>query len=174
MAYFIYRISLWRVYFFFFNSDAPLWHHAYSAQAPPPQGYFVQWQEEVFCYYNKPRYWNTSVELVTRSLPRRVRNWRSISRRVSGQPHVFLFVGKPEGRRPLARPRRKWEDNIKTDLRVVGWEAGTGSIWLRTATGGGILWRRWLTLGSIKFGVFLTSWALVRFSGRTLLHGVSE
>jgi hypothetical protein len=30
-------------------------------------------------------------------------------------------VGKPEGRRPLGRPRRRWEDNIKMDLREVGW-----------------------------------------------------
>jgi hypothetical protein len=29
-------------------------------------------------------------------------------------------VGKPEGRRPLGRPRRRWEDNIKMDLREVG------------------------------------------------------
>jgi hypothetical protein len=33
--------------------------------------------------------------------------------------HRFL-VGKPEGKRPLGRPRRKWEDNIKMDLREVG------------------------------------------------------
>jgi hypothetical protein len=31
------------------------------------------------------------------------------------------LVGKPEGRRPLGRPRRRWEDNIKIDLREVGW-----------------------------------------------------
>jgi hypothetical protein len=31
------------------------------------------------------------------------------------------LVGKPEGRRPLGRPRRRWEDNIKMDLREVGW-----------------------------------------------------
>jgi len=29
-------------------------------------------------------------------------------------------VGKPEGQRPLGRPRRRWEDNIKIDLREVG------------------------------------------------------
>jgi hypothetical protein len=33
------------------------------------------------------------------------------------------LVGKPEGRRPLGRPRRRWEDNIKMDLREVGWGA---------------------------------------------------
>jgi hypothetical protein len=31
-----------------------------------------------------------------------------------------VLVGKPEGKRPLGRPRRKWEDNIKMDLQVVG------------------------------------------------------
>jgi hypothetical protein len=31
------------------------------------------------------------------------------------------LVGKPEGRRPLGRPRRRWEDNIKMDLREVEW-----------------------------------------------------
>jgi hypothetical protein len=31
------------------------------------------------------------------------------------------LVWKPEGRRPLGRPRRRWEDNIKMDLREVGW-----------------------------------------------------
>jgi len=30
------------------------------------------------------------------------------------------LVGKPEGKRPLGRPRRRWEDNIKMDLREVG------------------------------------------------------
>jgi hypothetical protein len=36
------------------------------------------------------------------------------------------LVGKPEGRRPLNRPRRRWEDNIKLDLREVGWGTLTG------------------------------------------------
>ena len=30
------------------------------------------------------------------------------------------LVGKPEGKRPLGRPRRRWEDNIKTDLQELG------------------------------------------------------
>jgi hypothetical protein len=30
------------------------------------------------------------------------------------------LVGRPEGRRPLGRPRRRWEDNIKMDLREIG------------------------------------------------------
>jgi hypothetical protein len=35
-----------------------------------------------------------------------------------------LLVGKPEGKRPLGRPRRKWEDIIKMDLQEVGVECG--------------------------------------------------
>jgi hypothetical protein len=38
------------------------------------------------------------------------------------------LVGKPEGRRSLRRPRRRWEDNIKIDLREVGW--GHGPVFL--------------------------------------------
>jgi hypothetical protein len=32
-----------------------------------------------------------------------------------------ILVGKPEGKRPLRRPRRRWEDNIRMDLRNIGW-----------------------------------------------------
>jgi hypothetical protein len=32
-----------------------------------------------------------------------------------------ILVGKPGVKRPLGRPRRKWEDNIKMDLREIGW-----------------------------------------------------
>jgi hypothetical protein len=32
-----------------------------------------------------------------------------------------LLVGKPEGQRPLGRPRRRWVDNIRLDLGEVGW-----------------------------------------------------
>jgi hypothetical protein len=32
-----------------------------------------------------------------------------------------VLVGKPEGKRPLGKPRRRWEDNIKIGLREIGW-----------------------------------------------------
>ena len=35
-----------------------------------------------------------------------------------------VLVGNPEGKRPLGRPRRRWEDNIKMDLREVGYDPG--------------------------------------------------
>jgi hypothetical protein len=49
-----------------------------------------------------------------------------------------ILVGRSEGRQPLGRPRRRWEDNIKMDLQEVGW-GWTGLSWLRIGTGGGIL-----------------------------------
>jgi hypothetical protein len=35
-----------------------------------------------------------------------------------------ILVGKPEGKRPLGRPRRRWVDNIRMDLREIGWNGG--------------------------------------------------
>jgi hypothetical protein len=43
------------------------------------------------------------------------------------------------GRRPLGRPRCRWEDNIKMDLQEVGWGEWTGLSWLRIGTGGELL-----------------------------------
>jgi hypothetical protein len=48
-------------------------------------------------------------------------------------------VGKPEGKRLLGRPRRRWVDNIKMDLGEVGWDMRTGLVWLRIETGGEML-----------------------------------
>jgi hypothetical protein len=41
-----------------------------------------------------------------------------------------ILVGKPEGKRPLARPRCRWVDNIKTALREIGWD---GMDWIDLA-----------------------------------------
>jgi hypothetical protein len=37
-----------------------------------------------------------------------------------------ILVGKPEGKRPLGRPRRRWVDNIKMNLRETGWDGMDG------------------------------------------------
>jgi hypothetical protein len=50
-----------------------------------------------------------------------------------------VLVGKPEGKRPLGRPSRIWEDNIKLNLQEPGWREWTVLIWLRIGTGGGLL-----------------------------------
>jgi hypothetical protein len=44
--------------------------------------------------------------------------------------HTKLWSEKPEGKRPLVRPRRRWEDNIRMDLREIGWE---GVDWMHLA-----------------------------------------
>jgi hypothetical protein len=41
-----------------------------------------------------------------------------------GRVAYKILVGRPEGRRPLGRPRRRWEDTIKIDLQEVGWGLG--------------------------------------------------
>jgi hypothetical protein len=51
-----------------------------------------------------------------------------------------VLVRKHEGKRPLRRPRRRWEDNIKMDLQEVGGVVGTEWSWLRIGTGGGHFW----------------------------------
>jgi len=86
-----------------------------------------------------------------------------------------VLVGKPEGKRPLGRPRRRWEDNIRMDLR----EVGCGCVdWMELAQDRG----RWLAVVSAVMnlrvpyiaGNFLTSCRPVSFSRRTLLHGVGK
>ena len=85
-----------------------------------------------------------------------------------------VLVGKPEGRRPLGRPRHRWVDNIRTDLQ----EVGCGYIdWIGLAQDRD----RWQTLVSAVMnlrvpwnaGNFWTSCKPVSFSRTTLHHGVS-
>ena len=86
-----------------------------------------------------------------------------------------ILVRKPEGKRPLGRLRRRWEDNIKMDLQEVG--GGCGN-WMELAQDRD----RWRALVStvINFRIpkmWGISWLAaepVSFSRRTLLHGVSK
>jgi hypothetical protein len=50
-----------------------------------------------------------------------------------------VLVGKPEGKGPLGRPRRRWEDDIKMMFRKLEGVVGTDWSWLRIGTGGGYL-----------------------------------
>jgi hypothetical protein len=50
-----------------------------------------------------------------------------------------VLVGKPERKRLLGGPRRRWEDGIRMDLREIGWGVWIGFDWLRIGTGGGLL-----------------------------------
>jgi len=106
---------------------------------------------------------------------RRMRWAGHVARMGEGRGVYRVLVGKPEGRRPLGRPRRKWEDNIRMDLREVG--CGCAD-WMELAQDRD----RWRALVSAVMslrvpknaGNFLTNCRPVSFSRRTLLHGVSK
>jgi hypothetical protein len=56
-----------------------------------------------------------------------------------GEKRVQSFVGRPEGKRPLGRPRRRWENGVKMDLTEIGWGVWIVFIWLRIGTVGWLL-----------------------------------
>ena len=83
------------------------------------------------------------------------------------------FNGKPERRRTLGKPRHRGKDNIKMNLREVGWGR-----WMDPSGLDKIMWRSFVNAVmnvrvSWNAGNFLTNWGPVSFSGRTLLLGVS-
>jgi hypothetical protein len=72
-------------------------------------------------------------------MSRRMR-WAGHVKRMGEKRNVYrILVGKPEGKRPLVRPRRRWVDNTKMDLRKVGWVAWIGLIWLSIWTSEALL-----------------------------------
>ena len=70
---------------------------------------------------------------------RRIRWAGHVARMEEGRGVHKVLVGKPEGKRPLGRPRRKWEENIKMDLQEVGRGCGDWMELLMIETGGGRL-----------------------------------
>jgi hypothetical protein len=60
---------------------------------------------------------------IVRMIKSRRMRWAGHVTRMGERRNAYrILVGKPEGRRPLGRPRRRWVDNIKTDLRELGWD----------------------------------------------------
>jgi len=58
---------------------------------------------------------------IVRVIKSRIMRWAAHVARIGEERVVYrVLVGKPEGRRPLGRPRRRWVDNIRTDLQEVG------------------------------------------------------
>ena len=83
------------------------------------------------------RYCSPNIVRVIKS--RRMRWAGHVARMEEGRGVHKVLVGKPEGQRPLGRPRLRWEDNIKMDLREVG---GGCADWMELAKdreGGGRL-----------------------------------
>jgi hypothetical protein len=85
--------------------------------------------EELHILYSSP-------DIIRQVKSSRMR-WAGHVARMGEERKVYkVLVGKPEGKRPLGRPRRRWKDGIRMDLR----EIGLGGVdWTRTGTGGGLL-----------------------------------
>jgi hypothetical protein len=57
---------------------------------------------------------------IVRVIKARRMRWAGHVVRMGEVRGAYILVGRPEGRRPLGRPRHRWEDNIKMDLREIG------------------------------------------------------
>jgi hypothetical protein len=71
-----------------------------------------------------------SSDIIRQIKSRRMRWAVHVGRMAEGRNMYRILVGKPEGKRPLGRARRRWEDEIKMDLREMGWG---GMEWNRLA-----------------------------------------
>jgi hypothetical protein len=87
--------------------------------------------EELHNLYSSP-------DIIRQIKSRRIR-WAGHVTRMEERKLYKVLVGKPEGKRPLGRPRRGWEDGIRLDLRETGLGVWTGFDWLRIGAGGGML-----------------------------------
>jgi hypothetical protein len=72
----------------------------------------------------------SSPNIVRMIKSRRMRWAGHVARMGEGRGAYRVLVGRPEGKRPLERPRRRWEDNIKMDLGEIGID---GANWIRLA-----------------------------------------
>ncbi|KAJ4431503.1 hypothetical protein ANN_20101 [Periplaneta americana] len=86
-----------------------------------------QWRAYVRAAMNL-RY--TSPDIIRNIKSRRLRWAGHVARMGESRNAYRVLVGRPEGKRPLGRPRRRWEDNIKMDLREVGYD---GRDWINLA-----------------------------------------
>jgi hypothetical protein len=83
----------------------------------------------------------SSLSIIRMMKSRRMR-WAENIARIGEKRNAYrILVRKPEGKRPLGRPRRRWVYNIKMDLREICTRemVCTGLIWLRIGTSGGLL-----------------------------------
>jgi hypothetical protein len=61
---------------------------------------------------------------IIRAIKSRKITWAGLVERMRNMRNAYnILFGKREGKRPLGKPRRKWEDNIRMDLRKIEWES---------------------------------------------------
>jgi hypothetical protein len=88
--------------------------------------------EELHNLYSSPN--------IIKQIRSRMMRWVGHVARMGEERNVYrVLMGKPEGKRPLGRPRRIWEDGIRMDLREIAGGVWIGSSWFRIGTGGGLL-----------------------------------
>jgi hypothetical protein len=66
----------------------------------------------------------SSPDIIRQMKSRRMRWAGHVARMGEGRDVYSVLVVKPEGKRPFERPRRRWKDGIKMDLREIGWGCG--------------------------------------------------
>jgi hypothetical protein len=82
----------------------------------------------------------SSPDIVRQNKSRRMRWAGHVARMGEGRNVYRVLMGNPERKRPLERPRRRWENGIKMDLREIGWGVvWSGFTWLRIGIVGGLL-----------------------------------
>jgi hypothetical protein len=70
-----------------------------------------------------------SLPIIVRVVKSRRMRWAGHVARMGEDRGVYgVLVGKPEGKKPLGRPRRRWENNIKMDLQEVGGSWGLDGV----------------------------------------------
>ena len=125
--------------------------------------FFVSIRQELFLNWSSHHAAVHKIKLDLYSLPNIVRvvklrrmRWAGHVARMGEDRGVHrVLMGKPEGKRPLGRPRRRWEDILRWIFRKLEGVVGTGWSWLTIRMGGGHLWVRWGTFGLHKCGEFL-------------------
>jgi hypothetical protein len=59
---------------------------------------------------------------IIRQIKTRIKMWAGHVAHIGEERKLYkVLVGKPEGKRPLGRPRRRWEDGIRMDIREIAW-----------------------------------------------------
>jgi hypothetical protein len=96
-------------------------------------------RDEVYGDLRKLQNWElhnlySSPDIIRQIKSRRMRWAGHVARMGEGRNVYSVLVGKPEEKRPLVRPRCRWVEGLKMDLREIGWGVWSGFTWLRIGT----------------------------------------